>query len=58
MTLDDVAWYRALAGYRFGVITGLNVMLHRTGKRVDPEWEHIALSAPALFNRAADLLTG
>jgi aminoglycoside phosphotransferase (APT) family kinase protein len=58
VTLDDVAWYRALAGYRFGVITGLNVMLHRTGKRVDPEWEHIARSAPALFGRAADLLTG
>ena len=32
-------WYRALSGYRFGVISGLNVMLHRTGKRPDPEWE-------------------
>jgi hypothetical protein len=53
-----VAFYRARSGYRFGVISGLNVMLHRTGKRPDEEWERIALSVPALFGRAADLLTG
>ena len=57
VTLDDVAFYRALSGYRFGVISGLNVMLHRTGKRHDPEWERIALSVPAMFGRAVDLLT-
>jgi aminoglycoside phosphotransferase (APT) family kinase protein len=58
VSLADVAWYRALSGYRFGVISGLNVMLHRTGKRPDPEWERIALSVPALFGRAAALLRG
>ena len=58
VTLDDVAFYRALSGYRFGAISGLNVMLHRTGKRPDIEWERIALSVPALFGRAADLLEG
>jgi aminoglycoside phosphotransferase (APT) family kinase protein len=58
LTLDDVAFYRALSGYRFGVISGLNVMLHRTGKRHDPIWEGIALSVPALFGRAAELLGG
>jgi aminoglycoside phosphotransferase (APT) family kinase protein len=58
VTLHDVAFYRALSGYRFGVISGLNVMLHRTGKRHDPEWERIALSVPHLFGRAADLLLG
>jgi aminoglycoside phosphotransferase (APT) family kinase protein len=58
VTLDDLAFYRALSGYRFGVISGLNVMLHRTGKRHDPEWERIALSVPHLFGRAADLLSG
>ena len=31
VTLDDVAWYRALSGYRFGVISCFNVMLHRSG---------------------------
>lgn len=58
LALDDVAFYRALSGYRFGVISGLNVMLHRTGKRHDPNWEQIALSVPALFGRAAALLGG
>lgn len=55
--LDDVAFYRALAGYRFGVISGLNVMLHRSGKRHDPEWERIALSVPAMFDTACNLLS-
>ena len=54
--LADVAFHRALAGYRFGVISGLNVMLHRTGKRHDPEWERIALSVPSMFTRALDLI--
>jgi aminoglycoside phosphotransferase (APT) family kinase protein len=54
--LDDVAFYRALSGYRFGVISCLNVMLHRTGKRHDPEWERIALSIPLMFERAATLV--
>ena len=46
-----------MAGYRFGVISGLNVMLHRTGKRHDPEWERIALSVPRMFTRAVELLS-
>ncbi len=53
----DVDWYRALAGYRFGVIACFNVMLHRSGKRPDPEWDRIAASVPALFGRAAQLLS-
>jgi aminoglycoside phosphotransferase (APT) family kinase protein len=58
VSMADVAWYRALSGYRFGVISGLNVMLHRTGKRPDPAWDDIALSVPALFGRACALLRG
>jgi aminoglycoside phosphotransferase (APT) family kinase protein len=54
--LGDVDWFRALAGYRFGVISCFNVMLHRTGKRPDPEWEVIAPSVEYLFGRAAELL--
>ena len=53
---QDVAWYRALAGYRFGVISGFNVMLHRRGKRHDPEWERIASSVQFLFGRAKEML--
>jgi aminoglycoside phosphotransferase (APT) family kinase protein len=56
VTLDDVAWFRALAGYRFGVISCFNVMLHRSGKRPDPEWENIAPSVEYLFGRAVELL--
>lgn len=58
VTLDDVAWYRALSGYRFGVISCFNVMLHRSGKRPDAEWDLIAPSIPFLFGRAAELLGG
>ena len=54
--VEDIAWYRAMAGYRFGVITGFNVMLHRRGKRHDPEWESLTLSVPALFGRAKEML--
>jgi aminoglycoside phosphotransferase (APT) family kinase protein len=35
---DEIRWFRAFAGYRFGVITCFNVMLHRRGKRIDPQW--------------------
>ena len=54
----DIAWYRALAGYRFGVISGFNVMLHRRGKRHDPEWGRIASSVAFLFGRAKEMLRG
>ncbi len=51
-----VAWYRALAGYRFGAICCLNVRLHRTGRRPDPIWEKFALAILFLFGRAEELL--
>lgn len=51
-----VRWFRAFAGYRFGVITAFNLMLHRRGKRHDPTWEEIALSAPRLFERGLELI--
>jgi hypothetical protein len=31
-------------------------MLHRRGKRDDPHWEEIALSAPRMFERGLELL--
>jgi aminoglycoside phosphotransferase (APT) family kinase protein len=58
VAVPDINWYRALSGYRFGVITCLNVMLHRTGKRPDPAWDVIAPSVYFLFGRARDLLRG
>jgi aminoglycoside phosphotransferase (APT) family kinase protein len=56
VTMADVDWFRALSGYRFGVISCFNVMLHRTGKRPDPEWDLIAPSVEYLFGRAGELL--
>lgn len=52
----DLAWYRALAGYRMGSIVCINVKLHRRGHRHDPLWEHYALAAPHLFAQARRLL--
>jgi hypothetical protein len=52
----DIAWYRALAAYKFAIITGFNLMLHRRGKRHDPHWEDIGPSARTLLARALELL--
>lgn len=56
VAIDEIRWFRAFAGYRFGVITCFNVMLHRRGKRHDPHWEEIAPSAPLMFEHALELL--
>lgn len=55
-TLENAAWYKAYSCYRFGVITGFNLRLHRTGKRHDPHWEEIGPSAEALLRRGLHLL--
>jgi aminoglycoside phosphotransferase (APT) family kinase protein len=54
--LTDVAWFRALAAYKFAVITGFNLGLHRRGKRPDPLWERIGTSTTSLQARALQLL--
>jgi aminoglycoside phosphotransferase (APT) family kinase protein len=42
--LGDLRWFQALAVYKFAIISGFNLMLHRRGKRHDPQWEETALS--------------
>ena len=54
--LPDLNWFRALAAYKFAIITGFNLSLHRRGKRVDPSWEVTGLSMPTLIDRALELL--
>ena len=54
--LPDVAWFRALAAYKFSIITGLNLGLHRRGKRHDPLWEVTGRSIVPLLERARALL--
>ena len=54
--LPDLNWFRALAAYKFAIITGFNLGLHRRGKRHDPTWEISKLSMTSLINRANELL--
>ncbi len=54
--LRGIGWYRALAAYKFAIISGLNLGLHRRGKRPDPLWEVVAESIEPLLARAAQLL--
>lgn len=54
--LPDLRWYRALAAYKFAIITGFNLSLHRRGRRPDPTWELTKLSMSTLIDRALDLL--
>ena len=49
-------WFRALAAYKFAIITGFNLSLHRRGKRVDPSWEQTKLSMTPLIDQALELL--
>ena len=53
----DTRWFKALAMYKFGIITGFNLMLHRRGKRHDPHWEEIKPSAPTHLAYAMKMLT-
>ena len=54
--LPDLNWFRALAAYKFAIITGFNLGLHRRGKRVDPTWEVTRHSMTPLIDRALELL--
>ena len=55
--LPDIRWFRALAAYKFAIITGLNLSLHRRGKRPDPLWEDMRFSINTLMDRAFELLS-
>lgn len=52
----SMAWWQALAGYRLGTISCLNVHLHRSGRRPDLVWERFARAIPTMFARAESLL--
>jgi aminoglycoside phosphotransferase (APT) family kinase protein len=54
--LPDISWFRALAAYKFAIISGFNLGLHRRGQRHDPLWEPTALSMTSLIDRALALL--
>jgi aminoglycoside phosphotransferase (APT) family kinase protein len=56
VSFSKLNWFRAFAAFRLGVLTCFNVMLHRRGKRHDPAWETLVLSAPAMFEYGLELL--
>ena len=56
VSADEVAFAKALAAYRFAIIAGLNLHLHRTGRRVDAHWEVLEPSIPILLDRATRVL--
>jgi aminoglycoside phosphotransferase (APT) family kinase protein len=49
-------WYQAFAHFRMAAIAGLNLKLHRDGRRVDPTWEKFALSVPLQLERGIAML--
>lgn len=53
---SHVDWFEALSLYKYAVITGFNLMLHRRGKRVDGAWEHRRVGAPFNLRHALNLL--
>ena len=55
---DSIPYWEAMSCFIFGVISCLNVKLHRTGRRPDPMWDDIASSVPYLFGRGEALLSG
>ena len=54
----DLRWFKALAAYKFALISGFNLNLHRRGKRDDPHWEVIAPSMKANMEYAVEMLRG
>lgn len=58
VTDREIAWYRAFAAYRYGVITCFNEMLHRRGKRHDPMWQSVIKSVPRMAERGLEVLSG
>ncbi len=53
----NLNWFKALAMYKFGIISGFNLMLHRRGKRDDPHWEDIKPSMQSNMEYALKMLT-
>lgn len=53
----NIRWFKALAMYKFAIISGFNLMLHRRGKRHDPHWEDIKPSMKTNMEYALKMLT-
>jgi aminoglycoside phosphotransferase (APT) family kinase protein len=56
VSLSDLSFYRALAGYRVACLTAYYYELHRKGKRNNPAWEVFADAFSAIIDRSIALL--
>ncbi|WP_337187912.1 phosphotransferase family protein [Phenylobacterium sp.] len=52
----DLNWYQAFACFRLAAISGLNLKLHRSGRRRDAVWEKFAPSIRVMLERGKALL--
>jgi aminoglycoside phosphotransferase (APT) family kinase protein len=55
--LQDIGFYRALAGYRMGCIAARAHELRVAGKIDDPAWDVVGPSYPMMMERARELLS-
>ena len=53
---EDLGWYQAFAHFRLAAIAGLNLKLHRTGRRIDETWERFVPSIERLLVAAPELI--
>ncbi len=54
--IPDIDWYQAFSHFRMAAITGLNLKLHRDGRKHDPIWERFASSVPLMLSRGLALM--
>lgn len=54
--LANLQWFGALACYRMAAITGYQIRLHRTGRKLDNAWGRASSSMPRFLARARSLL--
>jgi hypothetical protein len=47
--------FRALAGVRLAALTAYFLTKHRSGRRIDPVWERMSMSAGYMVQRAIEL---
>ena len=52
---ENLDWYQAFSQFKMASITGLNLKLHRSGRRHDPIWEKFAHAVPIQLNHAMQL---
>lgn len=55
--IGDLRWFKALALYKFSIISGFNLMLHRRGKRHDPHWEEMIDGMQRNMEHADEILS-